>query len=68
MREETAFVIDQQVKEAQATLRREAADGAVRIAEEMLRGSFRAEDQQRMTSGFVADVAGGAAAAGEKGT
>jgi F-type H+-transporting ATPase subunit b len=67
MREETAFVIDQQVKEAQATLRREAADGAVRIAEELVRGSFGAEDQRRLTGSFLADVAGGDVTAGPGG-
>jgi F-type H+-transporting ATPase subunit b len=57
IREETAFIIEQQVKEAEASLRREASDGAVKIAEELLRRAMDARDQQRMVETFVADVA-----------
>jgi F-type H+-transporting ATPase subunit b len=66
LREETAFVIDQQVKEAQAALRREVAEGAVRIAEQLLRRQVDAADQRRLLDGFVNDVAGAPPAAVEK--
>jgi F-type H+-transporting ATPase subunit b len=58
IREETAFVVDQQVKEAQVALRREVADNAMRIAEETLRRSVNAEDQRRMVEGFMSEVVG----------
>jgi F-type H+-transporting ATPase subunit b len=63
LREEAAFVIDQQVKEAAASLRREAADGAIRVAEEILRRSINPGDQQRLLDGFINDVSDGAPAA-----
>jgi F-type H+-transporting ATPase subunit b len=58
IREETAFVVDQQIKEAQVALRREVADNAMRIAEETLRRSVNAEDQRRMVEGFMSEVVG----------
>jgi len=58
IREETAFVVEQQVKEAQVALRREVADSALRIAEETLRRSVNAEDQRRMVEGFMSEVVG----------
>jgi F-type H+-transporting ATPase subunit b len=58
IREETAFVIEQQVKEAQVALRREVADSALRIAEETLRRGVTAEDQRRMVEGFMSEVVG----------
>ena len=58
LREETAFVIGQQVKEAQVTLRREVADSALRIAEDTLRRGVNAEDQRRMVEGFMSEVVG----------
>jgi F-type H+-transporting ATPase subunit b len=58
IREETAFVVDQQVKEAQVALRREVADNALRIAEETLRRAVNAEDQRRMVEGFMSEVVG----------
>ena len=57
LQEETTFVIEQQTKEAQAALRREAAEQGLRIAEQLLQKSFQAGDQQRMLDGFIADVA-----------
>ena len=39
IKEETAFVLDQQVKEAEARLRREVAQAAVDLAEQMVRRS-----------------------------
>jgi F-type H+-transporting ATPase subunit b len=58
IREETAFVVEQQVKEAQVALRREVADNALRIAEETLRRAVNAEDQRRMVEGFMSEVVG----------
>jgi F-type H+-transporting ATPase subunit b len=58
IREETAFVVDQQVKEAQVALRREVAENALRIAEETLRRAVNAEDQRRMVEGFMSEVVG----------
>jgi len=58
IREETTFVLDQQVKEAEERLRREVALAAVDLAEQMVRKSLGAADQQRMVDTFVADVAG----------
>ena len=58
IREETAFVVEQQVKEAQVALRREVADSALRIAEETLRRGVTAEDQRRMVEGFMSEVVG----------
>jgi F-type H+-transporting ATPase subunit b len=58
IKEETTFIIDQQIKEGEATLRREASQSALRIAEEILRRAMDGRDQQRMLDGFVDDVAG----------
>ena len=58
IREETAFVVEQQIKEAQVALRREVADNALRIAEETLRRAVNAEDQKRMVEGFMSEVIG----------
>jgi len=58
IREETAFVVEQQIKEAQVALRREVADNALRIAEETLRRAVNADDQRRMVEGFMSDVVG----------
>jgi F-type H+-transporting ATPase subunit b len=62
IQEETKFLLDQQVKQAEADLRREAARMAVDMAEQMVRRSFDASDQKRLVDGFVGDV--GAAGAG----
>jgi F-type H+-transporting ATPase subunit b len=58
IREETTFVVEQQIKEAQVALRREVADSALRIAEETLRRGVNAEDQRRMVEGFMSEVIG----------
>jgi len=58
LREETAFMIEQQVKEGEATLRREAANVAVKIAGELLQRSMDGRDQQRLLDGFIEDVGG----------
>ena len=53
---ETQFLLDQQVREAEGRLRREAAETALRAAEELLRKSMGPVDQQRLLDTFVADV------------
>jgi F-type H+-transporting ATPase subunit b len=54
--DETKFLLDQQVKEAEASLRREVAEAAVKIAEQLVTRSFGAGDQQRFVDTFVNDV------------
>ncbi len=51
IREETAFVVEQQIKEAQVALRRDVADSALRVAEETLRRSVNADDHRRLRRG-----------------
>jgi len=53
---ETAFLIEQQVREADQRLRRESADAALKIAEEILKRSIGAADQQKLLDTFVGDV------------
>lgn len=59
IREETSFLVDQQVKEAQEQLRRDAAQAAIELAEKLIRGSLDARDQQRLIDNFVGGVASG---------
>lgn len=59
IREETAFMLDQQVKEAEVQLKREAAEAAVKVAEQLLRGALDTQDQQKMVDSFVRQVASG---------
>ena len=54
--EETKFLLDQQVKEAEITLRREVAEAAVKIAEQIVTRSLDGGDQQRLLDTFVTDV------------
>lgn len=56
IREETAFLLEQQVKEAQIRLRHEGANAALRIAEALLRKNVGPQDQAQMASTFIADV------------
>jgi len=56
VREETRFLLEQQTKEAAQTIRREAAEAAVRLAEEILRRQVGSADQQRLLETFVQDV------------
>lgn len=53
---ETAFLIEQQVRDADQRLRRESADAALKIAEEILKRSIGAADQQKLVEAFVGDV------------
>jgi F-type H+-transporting ATPase subunit b len=53
---ETGFLIDQQVREAEQRLRRESADAALKIAEDILRRAIGPADQRRLLDTFVGDV------------
>jgi F0F1-type ATP synthase membrane subunit b/b' len=44
------------VKEAERRFREELAGAAVRVAEEVVRRSVRADDESRLAQAFVADV------------
>ncbi len=57
IKDETSFLLDQQVKEAELQLRREAGKAAVDLAEQLVRRSMGPADQQRMVDTFVGDVA-----------
>jgi F-type H+-transporting ATPase subunit b len=59
IREETTFLLDQQVKDAETSLRREVAEAAVQVAEELVRRSLDGRDQQRLLDTFVGEVASG---------
>jgi F-type H+-transporting ATPase subunit b len=63
VREETLFAIEQQVKEAQISLRRDVAEQALRVAEEVLRRAVDANDQRQMLETFMNEVAGPASGA-----
>ena len=56
--QETTFLLDQQVKEAEIALKREVAEAAVRIAEAIVTKSLHAGDQQKLVETFVSGVAG----------
>ena len=53
---ETTFLIEQQVRGAAERLRRESAEAALTIAEEILRRSIGAGDQQKLLDTFIGDV------------
>jgi F-type H+-transporting ATPase subunit b len=57
IREESEFIIEQQVKQAEEDLRRETAAAAVALAEKIVRSQLGAADQQRLIDTFVGDVA-----------
>ena len=58
---ETAFVVEQQIREAEVRLRRESAELALQMSEEILRRALGAVDQQRLLDTFVAGVEQGSA-------
>ncbi|HVZ73227.1 MAG TPA: ATP synthase F0 subunit B [Polyangia bacterium] len=60
--EETKFLLDQQVKQAEAALKREVAEAAVKIAEQLVTKSLGQNDQQRLVDSFVTDVGAPSAA------
>lgn len=57
IKDETSFLLQQQVKEAELSLRREAGQAAVDMAEQLVRKAMGPADQQRMVDAFVGDVA-----------
>jgi F-type H+-transporting ATPase subunit b len=57
IREESEFIIEQQVKQAEEDLRRQTAVAAVALAEKIVRSQLGAADQQRLIDTFVGDVA-----------
>jgi F-type H+-transporting ATPase subunit b len=67
IREETTFVLEQQVKEAEERLRREVALASVNLAEQMVKKSLGPADQQRLIDTFVTDVVVPAIAAAPRG-
>lgn len=56
IKDETSFLVEQQVREAEARLRRESADAALKTAEEILRRAVGPADRQRMLDTFISDV------------
>jgi F-type H+-transporting ATPase subunit b len=56
IKSETTFLIEQQVRGAAERLRRESAEAALTIAEEILRRSIGAGDQQKLLDTFIGDV------------
>jgi F-type H+-transporting ATPase subunit b len=57
IREESEFIIEQQVKQAEEDLRREVAAQAVALAEQIVRSQLGPADQQRLVDTFVGDIA-----------
>lgn len=57
IREESEFIIEQQIKQAEEDLRREVAAAAVALAEKIVRSQLGPADQQRMIDSFVGDIA-----------
>ena len=57
IREESEFIIEQQIKQAEEDLRREVAAAAVALAEKIVRSQLGPGDQQRMIDSFVGDIA-----------
>jgi len=57
VREESEFIIEQQIKQAEVDLRREVAAAAVALAEKIVRTTMVPGDQQRMIDAFVGDIA-----------
>ena len=59
IQDESAFIIEQQIKQAEEDLRREVAAAAVALAEKIVRNQLGPSDQQRLIDTFVGDVASG---------
>lgn len=56
VQEETKFLLEQQIKQAELAFRAEVATAAARIAEELVRKSVGPDDQRRLVDGFIGDV------------
>jgi F-type H+-transporting ATPase subunit b len=62
VQDETKFLMEQQVKEAELRFRAEVAGTAVKIAEELVRRSVKPEDTARLQQSFISDLENGAPA------
>jgi F-type H+-transporting ATPase subunit b len=60
IQDETRFLVDQQVKEAERNFRQEVANASARIAEEIVRRSVKGDDELRLQQSFISDVESGA--------
>jgi F-type H+-transporting ATPase subunit b len=67
VQDETKFLLEQQVKEAELRFRAEVAGTAVRVAEELVRRSVQPEDTARLQQSFISDLENGAPAQSAKG-
>lgn len=56
MRRDAQFLIDQQMKQLEADLTREAIEAAVKSAEQLLTGQTSAADQERLAKSYLSDV------------
>jgi F-type H+-transporting ATPase subunit b len=56
VQDETKFLLDQQVKEAEQRFRGEVAAAALRIADDLLRRSVATSDEQRLIQTFVGEL------------
>jgi F-type H+-transporting ATPase subunit b len=56
VQDETRFLLDQQIKEAEARFRAEVAQASLKIADELLRRSVNTADEQRLVTTFVAEL------------
>lgn len=56
IQDETRFLLDQQVKDAELRFRAEIAAAAAQVAEELLKRSVTADDQRRLAATFIGDV------------
>jgi F-type H+-transporting ATPase subunit b len=56
VKDETKFLLAQQVKEAELRFRGEVAAAAVRIAEELVKKSLLPDDEQRLAQAFVTEL------------
>ena len=61
--DESRFLMDQQVKEAERVFREEVAQAALRIATDIVRRQVRPDDEARLNQTFVAELERGAAPA-----
>lgn len=60
LQQETTFLLDQQVKEAERRFREELTTTALKVAEDKVRKALQFDDEQRLVQTFVNDLEGGA--------
>ncbi len=56
VQQETTFLLEQLVKEAEARFRHEVSEAALKVAEDALRRAVTEDDEQRLATSFVADL------------